>query len=237
MSHAVRGLVEGSEGLTRARTKFLTGLGDAVNLSRKLWGEEEGDNIIAQAIPVEGQGKHNVLQSAAVMAYIDNLYPDMKDRPISLSFTHLQEAKNYGRNKDGSNAIPPAKVRSILSKAVDDGLSCADMRELLKAARPKVEPVEGEETESEGGEDEGGDTAAEVASLYGFTYALFSDTSQVLFTEELDRDLLKAKDDDGTQKYLVFDLAAKAVLNEKGKIVANFTEPEGEVEEGSDLPE
>lgn len=227
MSETVRVLADGSEGLNKVRSKFLTNLGDSVNIAHKLWGEEEGDNIIAQAIREDGQGKHMVMQSGPVMAYIDTLYPEQKDRPTGLSFTHLQELKNYGKKKDGSNAIAPAKVRSIAKKAVDEKLSCADMRDLLKAARPQEEKPLGEE-----GEGEATEVASTTKELFGFVFIecakVYDRAVPPLFREELDDDLLKEKEEDGSPRYLVLDLKNKACLTQKGKPENRFAEEAAE---------
>lgn len=231
MSHAVRGLLEGSDKLTKARTKFLVNLGDAVNIARKAWGEDEGDNIVAQATPVEGQGKHNVLQAASVMAYIDHLYPDQNDRPDTniISFTHLQEAKNYGRNKKGEDVIKPAKVRSILKKAIDENLSCADMRELLKKERPAADPGPGtgDGSGDGSGKGEGGEGGVESASAPSgpqYLYDRYSD-GVVLFSTELREDLLKEKNAEGPV-YKTISLADMAVLKPSGKVHQKIEEAE-----------
>ncbi len=225
VSQAISGINNGAEILTKARTTFLITLGDAVNVARKEWGEEEGDNLVAQAIPEDGQGKHMVLQSSAVMSYVDSLYDDHKDRPVGpngLSFTHLQEAKNYGRNKDGTNAIPPAKVKKILEKAVEEKLSCADMRDLLKKARPDKEPGPNGDGEGEGeGEGEKGSKATEAKALYGYLITDY-DSGDDYFEEELREDLLTAKAADGTPAYKVIDLAALAILKPSGKVASKI---------------
>lgn len=217
VSAVVSTLAEGSEKVNELRSQTLIKLGDAVRIARKEFGEERGDQIVVQAVEVRGQGKYNVMQAEAVVSYIDELYPEQKDRPISLSFTHWQEAKNYGRNKKGENVIKPAKVRSILKKAEDEKLSCADLRDLLKAARPQVEPTPGDEGD-EG--DDGGDEspkATKAKALYGYLYESY-ETGDVTFSEELNEELLKEKAEDNTPAYKVFDLAGKAILKPNGKV-------------------
>lgn len=233
LSSVISVLAEGSEKVNELRSQTLIKLGDAARIVRKELGDEKGDELITQAIEVRGQGKHNVMQSEAVVSYIDSLYDEQKDRPVALSFTHWQEAKNYGRNKDGSNAIAPAKVKKILEKAVAEKLSCADLRDLLKAARPAKEGEEGAGGEGEGEDESSTPKAKEAKALFGFVFLNMSDPDDITFTEELDKDMLKEKDGD-SQKYLVFDLAGKCTLKPSGKSDAAFkevTEASEEVEE------
>lgn len=226
LSRAIAATAGGSEASSKMRSKYLIYLGDSVNIAKKQLGEEEGENLAAQAVNEDGEGKHMAMRMPRVMAYIDTLFPDIKERP-KLSATHFMESANYGRSKDGSNAIAPAKVKKILEKAVAEKLSCADLRDLLKAARPQTEPTGGE-----GGEDGDTETSSsktkEAKALFGYLYIIDSDT--IIFTEELDKEKLKEKDGD-TQKYLVLDLAGKCSLKANAKKDADFQEVTEEVEE------
>jgi hypothetical protein len=227
MSLVISTLAEGSEKVNELRSQTLIKLGDAARIIRKEFGDEKGDELIVQAVEVRGQGKHNVMQSEAVMEYIDSLYPDRTERPISLSFTHLQEAKNYGRNKKGEDAIPKAKVKKILAKAVEEKLSCADMRELLKAARPQAEPTPGPNGDGGGEESEADEAqvaATEAKSLYGYLYTEYASGND-FFSEDLREDLLKEKVEDGSPAYKVIDLARLATLKPSGKVLEEIGEP------------
>lgn len=218
LSAVISTLAEGSEKVNELRSQTLIKLGDAARIVRKELGDEKGDELITQAIEVRGQGKHNVMQAESVVSYIDELYSEQEERPVSLTFTHWQEAKNYGRDKKGNHVIPKAKVRKILDKAVEEKLSCADLRELLKKARPATDTPpgpDGEGGEGEGEESESG-TTQKAQALYGYLYLHYT-TSVVTFTEDLREDLLKELDEDKTPAYKVMDLASRVVLKPNGK--------------------
>jgi hypothetical protein len=140
----------------------------------------------------------------------------------------LQEAKNYGRSKKGEDAIPKAKVKKILAKAVEEKLSCADMRELLKAARPQVDPAPGANGDEGGGDEDTADeaqgAATEAKSLYGYLYTEYASGND-FFSEDLREDLLKEKVEDGSPAYKVIDLARLATLKPSGKVLEEIGEP------------
>lgn len=237
----IASLAETTEREDTVRTTINFALGDAIHAVRLSLGEEAGDKLIEQVVSEHGKGKHTVQDTARVVEWVDAVW-EFDERPVGLSFTHFAEGKNYSRDKSGKVMIQKAKVKSIFEKVVEgevvasgtkaDGtpfeqrkvLSCAKLRELLKAARPDKEKPEEEDEKDE----EKDEPKEKEAVLFGFTYMDYNDPSSVTFTEELDGDLLTAKADDGTPAYLVFDLGNKSVLKPNGKVWAKFSCPDGE---------
>lgn len=230
-------LAETTEREAAVRTTINMSLGDAIIAIKGAFGDDEGNKLIQQVVSERGQSKHTVQECERTMAWVNSVW-EFGDRPQGLTYSHLQDGKNYTRNREGEFLIDPEKIKEIFVKAVEgevvssgtlaDGTafenrkpwSCAKLREafteLLPAKQPATpKPAAGPPAESSGSTGDDGYVAPK-----GYFYVERNDV--VYWDEDLIPEALALKDEDGeTDTYtIVIDIENMQLLRRNGKPLA-----------------
>lgn len=189
-------------------------LGGIVIDIKKQFGEDAGEYLIQQAVSVTGKSKHSCGDSERVVGWAKKVFKD--EVPEGLSYTHLQELKNYSQDKGGNAVIEAGEVRKI-AKKVQEGkvvspklsttngkvveqrkiLSCAETRDLLKEAR--------------------GDKPS-APSKTGKYFYVDTSSGEVFKSKGLDKEAAKSGD------YIVIDAKGDNVMSAKGTVYASIGE-------------
>lgn len=229
-----------AENGNKVRSMINICLGDLLILTREAFGDDAADQIISNAVAVQGQQKHTVQEAERTVKFINELFPEREERPEGLCYSHYSELRQ-AKNRDGSWAVPQEKFKEIVDKVVEgrvvssittgEGeektqrapLSTLETRRLIKEAKPHQEkqvigtvpqetPVSSQSTETVAAK------KPEEKPLL-FLYISKEDHTDVVYSTEsyLDDDLL-------TDEYIILDLEFKEVLNPEKEAIAAFTE-------------
>lgn len=231
-------LAETTERETAVRTTINMSLGDAIIAIKGAFGEDEGNKLIQQVVSERGQSKHTVQECERTMQWVNSVW-DFSDRPHGLTYSHLQDGKNYTRTRQGEFLIHPEKIKEIFAKAVEgdvvssgtlaDGTafenrkpwSTAKLREalteLLPAKPPAAKPAAGPPADAPSGEES-------YVRPKGYFYVERNDA--VFWHEDLIPEALALKDEDGeTDTYtIVIDIENMCLLTRSGKRLAVITD-------------
>lgn len=108
-SKAIRATSDATDRASTMRGRLMLVLGQQVLLARELFGDEEADELITQAVAERGQAKHTVQDAARVAGFVRLAFKD-KEVPGELTYTHLQELKNHLQDREGKLRVKPAQV-------------------------------------------------------------------------------------------------------------------------------
>lgn len=165
-SQAISAFGNITDGMGRVRGRWMLAFGSLVKTIRASFGDEAAEAIITNAVTIGGQAKHTVQEAERVADFILDVFGD-KEIPSNLTYTAMQEMKNYLRDRDGKLKLKPAQivklaekvsaghVEQVVEKASKETfelrkpLSTLQTRELCKEALG-IKPGEGEKTPARG---------------------------------------------------------------------------------------
>lgn len=226
---AVATLAEVTERGDVVRGTAMMALGDLVVFVKDSFGENEGDELIQQAVSVLGKGKHSVQESERIA----RAFPK-GERPKGLSWSHLQSLKD-GKNSGVTDSklnkiIETVQEGEVVSTLIIDGkkkeqrkpLSVAATRKLIAEAKGKPEKPSKPKASKPKEVD---------PDQHVFLYINSEDTDEIYSTVGVDLGVLKA------DKHIVLDLTDMTVLKPNGSIHMMIKERKVEAQTSEEKPE
>lgn len=207
---AVATLAEVTERGDIVRGTSMLALGDLVVGVKAQLGEQEGDELINQAVSLVGRSKHTCQEAERVAIAFPH-----SGRPKGLSYTHLQILKDA----KGSGEVAPAKLSQII-ETVQEGEVVATViidgkkKEQRKPLSVKATKKLLDEARGKNGDKPSAKSKPKGTISGGYLYTELEDANSVFHSEELDQEAVKSKD------YSIVSLNDGSVLDDKGHLYA-----------------
>ncbi len=136
---AVATMAEITERSDTVRGTAMLVLGGIVLGVKEQFGDEAGERIVQQAVSVTGKSKHSCGDAERVVRWANGIFKE--DVPVGLSYSHLQECKNYSQDKSGNPTIEAAEVRKIAKKVQAGKAAKAITEDMESRGKKKIQEV------------------------------------------------------------------------------------------------